>query len=72
MNALKGFCSSVKQNQDEREQSEQQSEGTGGFLSSLGDKLNAAAGGGRESEKNEDYLDKGNQMHGQQLEPLGR
>ncbi|KAI9767576.1 MAG: hypothetical protein M1840_005613 [Geoglossum simile] len=32
---------------------------SGGFLSGLGDKLNAAAGGGRESEKKEDYLDKG-------------
>ena len=33
--------------------------GGGGFLSGIGNKLNAAAGGGRESEKNEDYLDKG-------------
>ena len=33
--------------------------GGGGFLGGLGDKLNSAAGGGRESEKNEDYLDKG-------------
>ena len=31
----------------------------GGFLSGIGDKLNSAAGGGKESEKNEDYLDKG-------------
>jgi hypothetical protein len=31
----------------------------GGFLGGIGDKLNSAAGGGRESEKNEDYLDKG-------------
>jgi hypothetical protein len=31
----------------------------GGFFSSLGNKVNEAAGGGRESEKNEDYLDKG-------------
>jgi len=35
------------------------SSGGGGFLGGLGDKLNSAAGGGRESEKNEDYLDKG-------------
>ncbi len=34
--------------------------GGGGFLGGFGDKLNSAAGGGRESEKNEDYLDKGN------------
>ena len=33
--------------------------GGGGFLSGIGNKLNAAAGGGPESEKNEDYLDKG-------------
>ena len=34
----------------------------GGFLGGLGDKLNSAAGGGRESEKNEDMLDKGIQI----------
>ncbi|RMZ80643.1 hypothetical protein DV738_g2638, partial [Chaetothyriales sp. CBS 135597] len=33
--------------------------GGGNFLSGLGDKLNSAAGGGKESEKNEDLLDKG-------------
>lgn len=33
--------------------------GGGGFLGGFGDKLNSAAGGGKESEKNEDYLDKG-------------
>ncbi|KAI5202246.1 hypothetical protein E4T42_05254 [Aureobasidium subglaciale] len=32
---------------------------SGGFLGGLGNKLNSAAGGGPESEKNEDYLDKG-------------
>ncbi|KAF7514218.1 hypothetical protein GJ744_004543 [Endocarpon pusillum] len=36
-----------------------QQSGGGGFLGGLGDKLNSAAGGGKESEKNEDYLDKG-------------
>lgn len=36
----------------------QSSSGAGGFLGGLGDKFNSAAGGGRESEKNEDYLDK--------------
>lgn len=40
-------------------QGEQQQSSSGGFLSGLGDKLNSAAGGGKESEKNEDYLDKG-------------
>ena len=38
---------------------QQKKEGGGGFLGGLGDKLNSAAGGGKESEKNEDYLDKG-------------
>jgi len=33
--------------------------GAGGFLGGLGNKLNTAAGGGVESEKREDYLDKG-------------
>ncbi|KAL6715360.1 hypothetical protein ACLMJK_007626 [Lecanora helva] len=33
--------------------------GGGGFLGGIGDKLNSAAGGGKESEKNEDMLDKG-------------
>lgn len=33
--------------------------GGGGFLGGLGDKMNSAAGGGKESEKNEDLLDKG-------------
>lgn len=36
----------------------QQSSG-GGFMDGIGNKLNAAAGGGAESEKNEDMLDKG-------------
>ncbi len=40
--------------------SNQQSSSGGGFLSGIGDKLNSAVGGGRESEKNEDMLDKGN------------
>ena len=39
--------------------SEQSSSGGGGFLGGIGDKFNSAAGGGKESEKNEDYLDKG-------------
>jgi hypothetical protein len=37
--------------------SEQKSEG--GFLGGIGDKLNNAAGGGAQGEKNEDGLDKG-------------
>lgn len=53
------------QNQEgQQQQTTQSTEGqkssssSGGFLGSLGDKFNSAAGGGRESEKNEDYLDK--------------
>lgn len=37
----------------------EKAEGGGGFLGGIGNKLNAAAGGGPESEKNEDFLDKG-------------
>nr|OQO27834.1 hypothetical protein B0A51_04669 [Rachicladosporium sp. CCFEE 5018] len=44
------------------EQQGQSSGGGGGFLGGLGNKLNGAAGGGPESEKNEDYLDKGIDM----------
>jgi hypothetical protein len=48
-----------QENREGREgQNEQKKEG-GGFFGSIGDKLNSAAGGGKESEKNEDYLDKG-------------
>ncbi|KAL5121986.1 hypothetical protein ACEQ8H_000202 [Pleosporales sp. CAS-2024a] len=46
------------QNAEGSSSGQQQSSG-GGFLGGIGDKLNSAAGGGRESEKNEDYLDKG-------------
>lgn len=34
------------------------SSGSGGFLGGITDKFNTAAGGGKESEKNEDMLDK--------------
>lgn len=37
----------------------EQKSGGGGFLGGMGDKLNNAAGGGAQGEKNEDYLDKG-------------
>jgi len=47
-------------NSNEQSQQPQQGQSSGGgFLGGIGDKLNGAAGGGRESEKNEDYLDKG-------------
>jgi hypothetical protein len=44
---------------EDNSNTEQKSEGSGGFLGGLGDKLNNAAGGGAQGEKNEDYLDKG-------------
>ena len=52
------------QGQNKQRQQEQVSnqQGGGGFLGGLGDKLNSAAGGGRESEKDEDVLDKGNSI----------
>ena len=37
---------------------QQNSGNSGGFFGSIGDKLNSAAGGGKDSEKNEDMLDK--------------
>jgi len=73
MDQLKNTFNSFAGNNNSNEQ--RQTEGTGmaqqgnstnsgnssggGFLGGLGDKFNSAAGGGRESEKNEDYLDKG-------------
>ncbi|KAL2044685.1 hypothetical protein N7G274_002459 [Stereocaulon virgatum] len=47
------------QNNMSGQQNQNSGGGGGGFLGGIGDKLNSAAGGGRESEKNEDYLDKG-------------
>ena len=68
MDKLQGaFNSFSGGNNDQQQQQggsgqQQQKEGGGGFLGGLGDKLNSAAGGGRESEKNEDYLDKGSSI----------
>ncbi len=56
------------QNQSQTQEGQQQQQnsnnkqGMGGFLSGLGDRFNSAAGGGKESEKNEDMLDKGLQL----------
>jgi len=70
MDYVKNFTSSngnQYQNQ-ERSQSEEQGQNRqdhnqerehSGFLGDLSDKLNSAARGGRESEKNEDMLNKG-------------
>lgn len=62
MNFLKNAVSC--DNKGESNQQSQPTEtgggdGGGGFLGGIGDKLNSAAGGGKESEKNEDMLDKG-------------
>ncbi|EHY52549.1 hypothetical protein HRR83_006959 [Exophiala dermatitidis] len=65
MDQLKGALNSFTGGDQEQkqqvpgEQTQQGSSSGGGFLGGLGDKLNSAAGGGKESEKNEDYLDKG-------------
>ena len=66
MDSLKGAVNSFTGGEDTNNTNQGQSqpqgekkEGGGGFLGGIGDKLNSAAGGGRESEKNEDYLDKG-------------
>jgi hypothetical protein len=48
-----------KQTQQQTASSSTEKKEGGGFLGGLGDKFNSAAGGGKESEKNEDYLDKG-------------
>ncbi|EME39493.1 hypothetical protein DOTSEDRAFT_75232 [Dothistroma septosporum NZE10] len=64
MDFVKKFAGGESNSEGQQQQGgssghEQQGGGGGSFLSGLGDKLNNAAGGGRESEKNEDYLDKG-------------
>ena len=62
MDFVKSFTGGNNQNTEQNvgsSNNEQKQGGGGGFLGSLGDKVNSAAGGGRESEKNEDYLDKG-------------
>lgn len=46
-------------NNSQGEPSRENQDSSSGFLGSLGGKLNSAAGGGKEGEKNEDYLDKG-------------
>lgn len=67
MDFLKNAAAQLQQGQGQQQQGPGQgqqqqqsgsSSGSGGFLGGLGDKFNSAAGGGRESEKNEDALDK--------------
>jgi hypothetical protein len=63
MDYVNKFTGGDKQQSNQEQPAQSSSSGeqksSGGFLGGLGDKLNSAAGGGRESEKNEDYLDKG-------------
>ena len=63
MDFIKGAMSGGTNNSNEgsnNQSSEQKSGGGGGgILGGLGEKFNSAAGGGKESEKNEDMLDKG-------------
>ena len=58
MDSFKNMMGGGNSNEQSQQPQQGQSSG-GGFLGGIGDKLNGAAGGGRESEKNEDYLDKG-------------
>ncbi|KAF2158708.1 hypothetical protein M409DRAFT_71500 [Zasmidium cellare ATCC 36951] len=58
VNKFTGGDNSNSNNQQQSSGSGEQKEG-GGFLGGITNKLNSAAGGGKESEKNEDYLDKG-------------
>jgi hypothetical protein len=53
------FSGGNNQQQSSSGEQQQKQGGGGGFLGSIGDKFNSAAGGGKDSEKNEDYLDKG-------------
>ena len=60
MNFIKSAVNSSSGSNSQEQNTEQKSnEGGGGFLGGIGNKLNTAAGGGKESEKKEDLLDKG-------------
>jgi hypothetical protein len=59
VNKLAGGNSNQQTNEQPVQGSSSGEQQSGGFLGGIGNKLNAAAGGGKESEKNEDYLDKG-------------
>ena len=53
-----GMGSDTQTQHNNQAQSSNQTQ-SGGFFGGISEKLNTAAGGGRESEKNEDLLDKG-------------
>ena len=58
-NAVSGDNKSEGNQQSQPTENSSGGGGGGGFLGGIGDKFNSAAGGGKESEKNEDLLDKG-------------
>ncbi|KAI9818111.1 MAG: hypothetical protein M1827_000736 [Pycnora praestabilis] len=59
MDSLKNAIGMGNDNTQNQQPTTGEQKGSGGFLGGIGDKLNTAAGGGKESEKNEDLLDKG-------------
>lgn len=61
MDQIQNAMNSFSGGNNEQKAGGQQSSsgGSGNFLGGLGNKINTAAGGGPESEKNEDLLDKG-------------
>jgi hypothetical protein len=62
MDSLKDTVSSFTGSSDTKQDQpadRTQNQHPGGMFGGVGDKLNSLAGGGRESEKKEDYLDKG-------------
>merc|ERR1711939_1157565 len=59
LSSFTGGSNNNNQRPQQQSGGEQKQEGGGSFLGGIGDKINTAAGGGRESEKNEDMLDKG-------------
>ena len=58
-NAVSGDNKGESNQQSQPTENSSGNAGGGGFLGGIGDKFNSAAGGGKESEKNEDMLDKG-------------
>jgi len=58
-NAMGGGNNNNQSGENQQASGSGQQSGGGGFLGGMGDKLNNAAGGGAQGEKNEDYLDKG-------------
>ncbi|CAI6341859.1 unnamed protein product [Periconia digitata] len=59
MDYVNKLTGSGEQQTGQQQASSSENKQEGGFLSGIGNKLNNAAGGGAEGEKNEDMLDKG-------------